>query len=216
MFEGFTPETIDFLWGVRMNNNRDWFQAHKQQYLSALYEPMKAMGQVLYEPYRDTPGMILKVSRIYRDARLHHPEPYKESLWLTIRHAGEDWTTAPCLFFEICPEGASYGFGIWKLTAAAMERFRQDIAVKPESFLSLIAQTQAETGCPVTADCYKRPKPCPDPRLVPFYAWRSNICCVRELAVGPALFGQQLLPQVAELFRQVMPLYRFFQDYRFF
>ena len=22
MFEGFTPETIDFLWGIRMNNNR--------------------------------------------------------------------------------------------------------------------------------------------------------------------------------------------------
>ena len=25
MFTGFTPETIDFLWGIRMNNNRDWF-----------------------------------------------------------------------------------------------------------------------------------------------------------------------------------------------
>ena len=29
MFEGFTPETIDFLWGIRMNNNRDWFLEHK-------------------------------------------------------------------------------------------------------------------------------------------------------------------------------------------
>ena len=28
MFEGFYPETIDFLWGIRMNNNRDWFTAH--------------------------------------------------------------------------------------------------------------------------------------------------------------------------------------------
>lgn len=29
MFTGFTPETIDFLWGIRMNNNRDWFLEHK-------------------------------------------------------------------------------------------------------------------------------------------------------------------------------------------
>ena len=30
MFTGFTPETIDFLWGIRMNNNRDWFLEHKK------------------------------------------------------------------------------------------------------------------------------------------------------------------------------------------
>ena len=29
MFTGFTPETIDFLWGIRMNNNKDWFTANK-------------------------------------------------------------------------------------------------------------------------------------------------------------------------------------------
>ena len=37
MFEGFSPETIDFLWGIRMNNNRDWFTAHKQDYVNYLY-----------------------------------------------------------------------------------------------------------------------------------------------------------------------------------
>ena len=42
MFTGFTPETIDFLWGIRMNNNRDWFLEHKQQYTETLYEHMKA------------------------------------------------------------------------------------------------------------------------------------------------------------------------------
>ena len=72
MFTGFTPETFDFLWGIRMNNNRDWFTEHKSQYVSTLYEPMKALGAELFTPLQDTPGNILKVSRIYRDARLHH------------------------------------------------------------------------------------------------------------------------------------------------
>ena len=72
MFTGFTPETIDFLWGIRMNNNRDWFLEHKKQYVSTLYEPMKALGKDLFEPFMEIPGTILKVSRIYRDARLHH------------------------------------------------------------------------------------------------------------------------------------------------
>lgn len=50
MFTGFTPETIDFLWGIRMNNNRDWFLEHKKQYVSTLYEPMKALGKDLFAP----------------------------------------------------------------------------------------------------------------------------------------------------------------------
>ena len=85
MFTGFTPEAIDFLWGIRMNNNREWFQANKKQYVSQVYEPMKALGQELYQPFLDRPGNLLKVSRIYRDARMHPPEPYKESLWICIR-----------------------------------------------------------------------------------------------------------------------------------
>ena len=47
MFTGFTPETIDFLWGIRMNNNREWFQEHKKQYVDTLYEPMKALAKEL-------------------------------------------------------------------------------------------------------------------------------------------------------------------------
>ena len=85
MFTGFTPETVDFLWGIRMNNNRDWFLQHKKQYTDSLYEPMKALGQAVFGPFLEKPGNILKVSRIYRDARLHPPTPYKESLWLCIR-----------------------------------------------------------------------------------------------------------------------------------
>ena len=44
---GFSPETIDFLWGIRMNNNRDWFLSHKEDYLSRLYRPMLALAEEL-------------------------------------------------------------------------------------------------------------------------------------------------------------------------
>ena len=104
MFTGFTPESIDFLWGIRMNNNRDWFQAHKKQYTDTLYEPMKALGKELFQPFLDKPGNIYKVSRIYRDQRMHPPEPYKESLWICIRQDVEWWAENPCLYFELNPD----------------------------------------------------------------------------------------------------------------
>ena len=49
MFTGFTDATVDFLWGIRFNNERPWFEAHKETYLSELYRPMKDLGAEIYE-----------------------------------------------------------------------------------------------------------------------------------------------------------------------
>ena len=48
-FTGFYPETIDFLWGIRLNNNREWFEAHKADYQRFLWEPMKRACGCLFE-----------------------------------------------------------------------------------------------------------------------------------------------------------------------
>ena len=214
MFQGFTPETIDFLWGIRMNNNREWFQEHKKQYVDTLYEPMKALGADLFQPFLEKPGNLLKVSRIYRDARLHHPLPYKESLWICIRQDVEWWAENPCLFFEIRPEGVSYGFSLWRPKVATMEEFRRYISAYPDDFLDLIARTQEKTGMAVTAECYKRPKQAEDPRLAPYFAWKGDIGCIRSEEVGPDLFGPALGARAAELFDSLMGLYDYFGRFR--
>ncbi len=214
MFQGFTPETFDFLWGIRMNNNRDWFLQHKQQYIDSLYEPMKALGKELFDPFIEKPGNLLKVSRIYRDARLHHPDPYKESLWICIRQDVDWWAENPCLFFEIAPEGASYGFVNWKPKVSTMEDFRRDISARPEQFLELIAQTEAAAGIPITADCYKRPKETDDPRLAPYFAWKGNIACCRELTPGDALFTPDLADEVRNFFEALIPFYDYWNRFR--
>ena len=49
MFTGFTDETVDFMWGIRFNNERTWFEAHKEIYLTQLYQPMRELGDELYD-----------------------------------------------------------------------------------------------------------------------------------------------------------------------
>ncbi|MGM9660580.1 MAG: DUF2461 domain-containing protein [Faecousia sp.] len=214
MFTGFTPETVDFLWGLRMNNNRDWFLQHKKQYVDTLYEPMKALGQAVFQPFLEKPGNILKVSRIYRDARLHPPTPYKESLWLCIRQDVQWWAENPCLYFEITPEGASYGFFYWKPRTATLEDFRRQITAQPTEFLTLIQNTEAAVGQSVTAQCYKRPKPAENPALAPYFAWKGEIGCTRTIEPGDDLFGPQLEAQVADYFEKLTPLYEYFNRFQ--
>ena len=214
MFEGFSPETIDFLWGIRMNNNREWFAENKKNYVNYLYEPMKALGQELFEPFLDTPGNVLKVSRIYRDARMHHPLPYKESLWISIRKDVDWWAEHPCLYFEITPEGISYGFCLWKPRVSVLEQMRKEWAAQPHQFLELIKGTEETTGVPITADLYKRPKPTDNPDLERFFAWKGNISCVIEEPVGPEIFGPELVNRVREHLTKLIPLYEYFSIYK--
>ena len=214
MFQGFTPETFDFLWGIRMNNNRDWFMSHKQQYVDTLYEPMKALGKELFEPFLDAPGNVLKVSRIYRDARMHPPEPYKESLWICIRQDVQWWAENPCLYFEISPDGISYGFFFWKPRTAAMEDFRRQITARPDEFLELIRKTEAAVGQPILAECYKRPKETDNPDLAPYFAWKGKIGCTRDIAPGPEIFGPELKNEVADFLEKLTPLYDYFNRFK--
>ena len=214
MFAGFSPETVDFLWGIRLNNNREWFLQNKQNYVKYLYEPMKALGWELFRPFVESSGTVLKVSRIYRDARMHHPVPYKESLWLCIRQDVQWWGENPCLFFEINPEGVDYGFFIWQPRVATMEEFRKDITARPDKFLQMIRKAEKEAGMPITAECYKRPKKTEDPRLEPYFAWKKQIGCIRHEDFSEDTFSSELAGRVSAFFDALTPVYNYFNRFK--
>ncbi len=213
MFTGYTPETVDFLWGIRLNNNREWFMANKQRYIDTLYQPTKALGAELFQPFLDKPGELLKVSRIYRDARMHHPLPYKESLWICIRRDVQWWAENPCLYFEINPDGIHYGFFLFKPPVSALNSFRQAISAKPDEFLKLIEATEKAVGFPIHAKTYKRPKPTDDPRLERFFAWKEQISCTVHEDFSASTFGPALSQRVSALFSKLTPLYDYFNRF---
>ena len=214
MFEGYSPETVDFLWGIRMNNNREWFLEHKPEYVKYLYEPTKALGAELFRPFLDKPGELLKVSRIYRDARLHHPLPYKESLWICIRQDVDWWAENPCLFFEINPEGVDYGFFIWKPRPAVMKEFRRSIAAEPRKFLEMIQAVESAAGQRITAGEYKHPEKCDNPDLERFYLWKDKLDCTRHEDFSEDTFGPGLAERVSKYFEQLTPLYDYFNRFK--
>lgn len=211
MFAGYSPETVDFLWGIRLNNNREWFMAHKSDYVKYLYEPTKALGQEIFSLVADRPGTLVKVSRIYRDARMHHPLPYKESLWICLRQDVEWWAENPCLYFEINPDGIHYGFFFWRIRPQIMEDIRRDMETNPDKFLKMIRKIERNTGLKVTAgDLYKRPKATENKKLVPYFAWKGQIGCIVQQEFSPETFGPELADRVKELFRELLPLYDYF------
>lgn len=208
MFEGFSPETIDFLWGIRFNNNREWFAEHKQVYQRTLYEPMKALGQEVAEAFRDVDGLNLHVSRIYRDMRMHPPTFYKDSLWFCLRHEGGSWLEHPCLCFEIRPEGYRYGFLYLYIKSAVLEALRDKISDHADRFLGMIRKAEKESGIPLDGDRYARPKPCKDARLAPFFGMK-NFTAICDRAPDELLFSPALAAEVRKALAAWLPVYEF-------
>ena len=115
MFQGYTQETVDFMWGIRFNNERGWFLEHKQQYQTQLLEPTRALGEQVYEGVQamlPREPLMLKTSRIYRDARrLFGRGPYKDHLWFCVRTGfamtgflhGVRWISWWCVGEGLCP-----------------------------------------------------------------------------------------------------------------
>lgn len=206
-FQGFSPETIDFLWGLRFNNNREWFEPHKTQYQQSLYEPMKALARDLYPSLEDFPELECKVSRIYRDARLHPPTPYKESLWICFRTADRPWGEQPVFYFELTPEEYSFGFLLWFPKTWQMEQFRKQLAADPKEFLEIVQQLESSPELRLEGECFKRPKPCPDDSFLRFFKLK-NFGATVSRSIDDRLFSPELVDEIRECYQSLKPLMR--------
>ena len=213
MFQGFSQETIDFLWGIRKKKKKSWFEAHKEVYLQRLYRPMQALSQEVWEAldgaFPDL-ELIRRVTRIYRDARrLHGRGPYKDRLWFTLERPSEDWTVRPVFWFELEPEGYSYGLGCYQAPPVMMAKLRARLDADPKPFSRLVRKFARQDRFHLEAQPYKRPKGDPGPLLYDWYNARSlSLCCDRSH--DALLFSPELAEELAAGFRALAPFYRYF------
>lgn len=214
MFQGFTDETVDFMWGIRFNNERTWFEANKQTYLEHLYRPMKELGDEVYDhisgQLKDY-GLIGKVSRIYRDARrLHGRGPYKDHLWLSVEQPGDLWTARPCFWFELTPENWSYGMGYYMAKPLTMAKLRARMERDPAEMLKLTRALNRQQEFVLNGEEYKKPKPgVPDPVLEPWFR-KKNFSIVHEEPLTEELFSRDIAERLKAGHDFLLPYYRYF------
>jgi uncharacterized protein (TIGR02453 family) len=114
-FTGFPKAGLRFLDELEVNNNRDWFLAHRATYDTACREPMEALLAELEPKYG--PG---KLFRINRDIRFSPDKsPYKTHLGAVIgRHA----------YVSLSPESFFVGGGGHMLEGTTLTCFREAVA----------------------------------------------------------------------------------------
>ena len=214
MFTGFSDETVDFLWGIRFNNERAWFEAHKETYLTHLYRPMQDLGAEIYDFIREQRpdyDLIHKVTRIYRDARrLYGRGPYKDHLWCAIERPRGPFEAGITFWFELAPESYSYGLGYWDMPALTAAKFRARLDREPEKFERLARALKKRPDLQLQGEEYKRPKGKAPTKLLEDWYNRKGIVISREGPYGDRLFSPALANELLDCYRFLMPFYRYF------
>lgn len=216
MFQGFSKETVEFMWGIRFNNEREWFEENKESYIKHFYRPMQELGQEVYgqiRTLRPDSDLICKVSRIYRDARrLHGRGPYKDSLWFSIHRPVEQWTAKPTLWFELMPEGWTCGMGYYLPEPVTMMKLRARIDREPEKLAALMDLLEDQTEFRLDTQDYKRPKgTAPMERLAVWYRARS-FSIRHEEKLTEELFSRELEAHILRDFTALLPFYDYFDS----
>lgn len=211
MFEGFTPGAIEFLWGIKFNNNREWFLPRKDEFLALVDAPMRALGGEIFAALNEEyPQLSLRlhVCRIYRDARrLFGRGPYKDHLWFTIERPHERFEGVPALYFELAPNYFAYGCGYWDASPATMAKLRRRIETQPKKLAAIVRKLD-KTRFHFDGQPFKRPKGAVGPLLDPWYNAKNVAVSYADNPEG-VLFTPQLKDDVLEGFRALMPLYRY-------
>ena len=213
MFTGYTQETVDFMWGIRFNNQRDWFLAHKSDYEAHLLAPTKALGAAVYDGVQallPREPLLLKVSRIYRDARrLFGRGPYKDHLWFCVRTGDKDWTGRPTFYFEIAPDHYSYGMGFWQAPAALMEAYRKDLQAHPEKFEKLVKAFNRQKVFALCGADYARSRGEVSDLLRPWLQ-KKSITLDFNAPLDEKIFAPELAEEIVSNFRALVPFYKYF------
>ena len=213
MFQGFTKETFEFYMAIRFNNNREFLQANRDWYQSAVREPLVELCQALaptveaINPQLDTrPGRC--VARINRDTRYARDKsPYRDHSFMKFRRLGEDRDQTLGFYFELSDQGASYGLGIYHRNLPMMEGLRKAILERPEQVLR--ALDPLEGRFTLHGDVIKRMKTPPQApeALKPWYPLRA-FYLERDIVDFDLIQSPRLAQQIAGDYRLAQPLYR--------
>ena len=83
MFQGYTQGAIDFLWGLKLNNERAWFQEHKEEFTALVDRPTRELAQQLRDEGVPSPCGQVLIYPALDDRSEHYPstEAYSGAVW---------------------------------------------------------------------------------------------------------------------------------------
>jgi uncharacterized protein (TIGR02453 family) len=206
-FNGFPEEMTDFLWELRFNNNREWFNQNRKRYMSLLKEPLDTFSSEMNEALSKKIGVPLyySVSRINRDIRFSkNKEPYRDHKWVVFKKDSGKWKDRPVLFFEIGPDYYCVGMGIYETIPSYARAFRKKIDSNVPEFERLIKLYDG-SNFELVGDMYKR-KLADYPEYIMKWYQKKNMALEYNASIGNEVYTRKIFDICLEKLVYLLPM----------
>ena len=214
----FTKQTFTFLEALTKNNEREWFEAHQQDYedfvrapalnfVSDMSDEMPAISRHFLAQPKKVGGSLM---RIYRDTRFGKDKtPYKTNIGIQFRHeVGKD-IHAPGYYLHIAPSECFLGIGLWHPDADALFKIREAIVQKSDEWVMARDDKTFHQHFTLEGDSLTNaPRGFAKDHPLVEDLKRKDFICLAPLSVA-MVTSKNLRPQVVERFRQATPYMRF-------
>ncbi|MFR8331750.1 MAG: DUF2461 family protein [Oscillospiraceae bacterium] len=123
----------------------------------------------------------------------------------------DNWSGEPVFWFELEPEGYSYGMGFWMAPAVTMAKFRARMDRDPKPMEQLARAFRRQDRFVLDGVDYKRPKGEAAKLLAPWYNKRASVWGMRALTTRCA-WSHDLADQLLEGYEFLLPYYQYMMD----
>lgn len=215
----FSEETFRFLSELADNNDRDWFEAHRERYETHVKEPVLNFIRDFAPELRQINENFAAIPRIrggsmfriYRDMRFTQDDrPYKTWTAAHFRHVGHSEDVhGPGYYLHLEPGNVFMGAGIWHPDSSTLERIRQAIVNRPGRWITAIRSDEFTENFRLTGERLKLgPRGYDrDHQQIEHLKWKDFVCqkdLTDEQACQP-----EFLETYAQACRQAEPFMRF-------
>lgn len=214
MFHGFGKEVISFFLDLRFHNNKAFMDANRERYYREVRAPFYAFIEAMAPAMQAIdPDMEVRpnkcLSRINRDIRFSRDKsPYRDHLWVAFRPACVEKDGAPFFWFELRPEGVTWGLGIWGENREIMDAMRRKMAARPEDYLRILPILK-QRGFALGGREWKKlapPENLPQ-ALLPWYMKREIYAEKQDTSLL-CIDSPDLVERVSRDFQALEPLYQ--------
>ena len=140
----FSEKFFSFFEELSLNNNKDWFHAHKKTYEDFIKKPFEQLVEELIDMIREEePDLDIEpkdaIFRINRDIRFSKDKtPYKTHVGASIKKGGKKSPNSPGFYIHLSSDSAMVGGGVYGLETKDLYRIRKHIAQSLNEFSKVL------------------------------------------------------------------------------
>lgn len=214
-FIHYPKATIGFLKSIQKNNNREWFDEHKDEYVKFILEPSRAfveeMGehlQALVPTINAIPKINQSLFRIYRDTRFSKDKtPIKTKVGVIFWQGTHIRMQSSCFYLHFSPKELLIASGIRTFDPDLLAAYRDYIKVdKNREELHEILEVLREKGYLISEPEYKRLPRGFDKEMKLEYLARMKAVAVFHTLTPSTITKKQFIDELFKHYEQFLPL----------